>query len=107
MARAWQICPAPHRSLVVQQIQKEQIVPEDDNDDDSNISTEQSQPSQPSSCFPVSEEVLAAHHPHPDTPIIGHGRAKALSYRWLADITLRALFQRILYKWKRLNGKKT
>ena len=76
---------------------------EDDDDDDSNISTEPSQPSQPSSCFPLSEVLLAAHHPHPDTPIIGSGRAKALGYRWLADITLRALFQRILYKWKRLN----
>ena len=67
------------------------MVPEDDDDDDSNISTEPSRPSQPSSCFPLSEELLAVHHPHPDTPIIGSGRARPLGYRWLADITLRAL----------------
>ena len=105
MARAWQICPAPHRSLVVLSIQKEQIVPKDDNNDDSNISTEPSQPSQRSSCLPLGEELLAGHHPHPDTPIISSGRAKALGYCWLADITLRALFQKILYKWKMLNTK--
>ena len=105
MARAWQICPAPHRSLVVLEIQKEQIVPKEGIDDDSNVSTEPSQPSQHSSCSPLSEELLTEHHPHPDTPIIGRGRAKTLGYRWFADITLRALFQRFLYKWKRLNTK--
>ena len=91
--------------ILLLEIQKEQIVPEDDDNDDLNISTEPSQPSQHSSCFPLSKEHLAGHHPHPDTPIIGSGRAKALGYRWLADITLRALFQRILHKWKRVNTK--
>ena len=33
------------------------------------------------------------------------GRAKSLGYRWLADITLRASFERILYQCKRLNAR--
>ena len=82
------------------QVKSEQVVPEDEDD---SLPSSQASPTQSVACFPLSDEMLVGQHPHPNTPIIGASRTKEAGYRWLADITLRVLYQRILHKWQRTN----
>ena len=77
--------------------------PQDDND--SLLPSTQGSPSPAASNFPLSDELVAGHYPHPNTLIIGTARAKEARCCWLADITPIAVYQHMLYKWRRLHTK--
>ena len=91
---------SPAIAILHFQVKSEQVVPEDA---DNSLPSSQASLTQSVACLPPSDEMLVGQHPHPDTLIIGASPAKEAGYRWLADITLRTLYQRILHKWQRTN----